>query len=29
MELKTNRKQAITLTVGNFKGGVGKLLIVF
>ncbi len=24
MELKTNRKQAITLTVGNFKGGVGK-----
>lgn len=24
MDLKTNRKQAITLTVGNFKGGVGK-----
>ncbi|MCK8606428.1 AAA family ATPase [Leuconostoc citreum] len=24
MELKKNRKQAITLTVGNFKGGVGK-----
>ncbi|MGR8809911.1 ParA family protein [Leuconostoc citreum] len=24
MKLKTNRKQAITLTVGNFKGGVGK-----
>lgn len=24
MELKTNRKQALTLTVGNFKGGVGK-----
>lgn len=24
MELKTNRKNAITLTVGNFKGGVGK-----
>lgn len=24
MQLKTNRKQAITLTVGNFKGGVGK-----
>ena len=24
MELKTNRKQAITLTIGNFKGGVGK-----
>jgi cellulose biosynthesis protein BcsQ len=24
VELKTNRKQAITLTVGNFKGGVGK-----
>lgn len=24
MELKTNRKQAITLTVGNLKGGVGK-----